>query len=78
MLAFDQERTDGGVMRAKWVLIVAWLVVGGVAAAQRGYYDGSLANCSKIGTISVTALAGPLNYVGIDPKLGCAIPQPSQ
>lgn len=64
-------------MRAKWVLIVVWLVVGGFAAAQRGYYNGSLANCSTIGTISVTALAGPLNYVGINPKLGCTIPSPA-
>lgn len=65
-------------MRTKWVLVVVWLVIGGVAAAQRGYYSGPLANCSKIGTISVTALTGPLNYVGLYPKLNCAIPQPSK
>lgn len=65
-------------MRTKWVLIVVWLVIGGAAAAQRGYYNGSLANCSKIGTISATAVAGPLNYVGLYPKLACTIPRPSK
>lgn len=65
-------------MRTKWVLVMVWLLVGGIAAAQRGYYSGPLTSCSKLGTISVTALTGPLNYVGISPKLGCAIPQPSK
>jgi len=26
----------------------------------------------------VTILAGPLNYVGVNPKVSCQIPQPSQ
>lgn len=65
-------------MRAKWVLVVVWLAIGAIAAAQRGYYTGSLANCGKIGTISVTIATGPLNYFGINPKLGCTIPQPSR
>lgn len=65
-------------MRTKWVLVMVWLLIGGVAAAQRGYLSGPLASCSKVGTISVTALAGPLNYVGISPKLGCVVPRPSK
>ena len=28
--------------------------------------------------IAVTILAGPLNYVGVDPKISCHVPQPSK
>jgi hypothetical protein len=27
--------------------------------------------CNKVATIAVTILAGPLNYVGVNPKLSC-------
>ena len=30
------------------------------------------------GPIAVTILAGPLNYVGVNPKVACHFPQPSQ
>lgn len=58
------------------VLLAAWLVIGGIAAAQRGDYRDP-ANCSTVGTVAVTALAGPLNYVGVDPHIRCTTPQPS-
>jgi hypothetical protein len=58
--------------------LVVWLAIGAVAAGQRHYYSGSLANCAKAGTIAVTILAGPLNYVGVNPKIAaCRVPQPS-
>jgi hypothetical protein len=28
--------------------------------------------------VAVTIVAGPLNYVGVDPKLSCHVPQPSK
>jgi len=28
--------------------------------------------------VAVTILAGPLNYVGVDPKISCHVPQPSK
>jgi hypothetical protein len=28
--------------------------------------------------VAVTILAGPLNYVGVNPKVSCQLPQPSQ
>ncbi len=59
------------------LVMVIWLVIGGVAAGQRGDFSGSVANCSKASTIAVTILAGPLNYVGVDPDINCATPQPS-
>ncbi len=60
------------------VIILIWLLIGAIAGGQRGYYDGSEANCAKAGTIAVTVLAGPLNYVGANPKINCEVPQPSQ
>jgi hypothetical protein len=60
------------------VLVVIWLAIGAIAAGQRGYYTGSVASCTKVGTIIVTVLAGPLNYAGINPKVDCTLPQPSK
>jgi hypothetical protein len=65
-------------MRIGSVLLVIWLVIGAIAAGQRNYYSGSSANCAKAGTITVTILAGPLNYFGVNPKVKCQLPQPSQ
>ena len=65
-------------MRIGSVLLVIWLVIGAIAAGQRNYYSGSSANCAKAGTITVTILAGPLNYFGANPKIKCQVPQPSK
>lgn len=61
------------------LLLIIWLVVGAVAAGQRGYYTDAEANCADAGTIALTVLAGPLNYMGVNPKVeDCTIPQPSE
>ena len=65
-------------MRIGSLILVIWLVIGAIAGAQRHYYSSSSANCAKAGTIFVTVLAGPLNYVGVNPKVRCQLPQPSQ
>jgi hypothetical protein len=57
-------------------LLVIWLVIGGIAAAQRGDYKGPI-DCSSASTIAVTVVAGPLNYVHVDPHINCTTPQPS-
>ena len=59
-------------------ILVIWLIIGAIAGAQRHYYSGSAASCTKASTIAVTVLAGPLNYVGVNPKVDCHVPQPSQ
>jgi hypothetical protein len=59
-------------------LVVLWLVIGVVAAAQRGYFRSADTSCASAATIAVTIVAGPLNYVGVNPKVNCVIPQPSQ
>jgi hypothetical protein len=60
------------------LLVVIWLVVGVVAAAQRDYFSSANANCAKLGTIATTIVAGPLNYAGVNPKVKCQLPQPSK
>jgi hypothetical protein len=60
------------------VLVLIWLIIGAVAAGQRGYFGGSDATCAKAGTIAVTVIAGPLNYFGANPKIDCDLPEPSQ
>jgi hypothetical protein len=65
-------------MRLGTALILIWLIIGTVAAAQRDYFSGSSANCAKLGTIAITIAAGPLNYAGVNPKVKCSLPQPSK
>ena len=65
-------------MRIGSLLLIIWFAIGALAAGQRHYYDG-LPNCAGAGTIAVTILAGPLNYVGANPKVStCRLPQPSK
>ena len=64
-------------MRIASAVLLLWLVIGAVAAGQRGYYNSSRTNCAKAGTVAVTIVAGPLNYVGVNPKTQCLIPKPS-
>jgi hypothetical protein len=59
-------------------LVVLWLIVGTIAAAQRHYFSSSRTNCAKAGTITVTVVTGPLNYMGANPKIkACHVPRPS-
>ena len=60
------------------VLLLIWLVIGAIAAGQRHYYTEGSENCAGAGTIIVTILAGPLNYLGANPKVSCHLPQPSR
>jgi hypothetical protein len=60
------------------VVLVVWLVIGAIAGYQRHYYNERAENCAHAGTIAVTILAGPLNYFGMNPKISCTAPKPSQ
>lgn len=61
------------------IVIVVWLVIGALAAAQRGYFGNDRdVNCKTAGDTGLTVLAGPLNYVGVNPKVKCKTPQPSK
>jgi hypothetical protein len=65
-------------MRGLSALVVIWLLIGAFAAYQRNYFSSEAVNCAQVGTVLVTIIAGPLNYVGLNPKLDCAVPQPSK
>jgi hypothetical protein len=66
----------GGILG---VLVLVWLLIGVVAAYQRGYFQSSETNCATAGSIALTVVVGPLNYAGVNPKVAdCNIPQPSQ
>lgn len=61
------------------LLILAWLIIGVIAAGQRDYFDSGPINCAGFGTVALTVVAGPLNYLGLNPKItDCNVPQPSQ
>jgi membrane protein YdbS with pleckstrin-like domain len=64
--------------RVVTVVVVVWLLIGFAAAAQRNYFAGSDATCAKVGTTLVTIVAGPLNYIGANPKIDCSVPEPSR
>lgn len=66
------------IMRMASVVLVLWLLVGALAAGQRGYFGSSPDNCATLATVAVTVVAGPLNYVGLNPRVECPeLPQPS-
>ena len=57
-------------MRIGSVVLLIWLIIGLIAAAQRNYFNEKV-SCASAGTVIVTILAGPLNYAGVNPKLSC-------
>ena len=59
------------------VILFLWLIIGAAAAGQRGYFSLNNINCSQGATMAVTILAGPLNYLGFNPKIACSAPKPS-
>ena len=69
-------------MRIGSGLILIWLIIGAIAAGQRGYFSTQADTCERIGTVVLTTIAGPLNYLGVNPEVGqCRtpeLPEPSQ
>ncbi len=64
-------------MRVGGLVLLIWLVIGAIAAGQRGYFGSPSATRAHGGTILATIAAGPLNYVGVNPKVSCHLPSPS-
>jgi hypothetical protein len=62
------------------IIVVVWLVIGAVAAYQRGYFGSDRdVSCKDAGDTVLTIVAGPLNYIGLNPKINCGkVPQPSK
>lgn len=67
-------------MRIVTLVLVAWLIIGVLASIQRGYFTGAdNPDCARVSTIALTIVAGPLNYVGLNPQVEeCRLPQPSE
>lgn len=63
------------------IIIVVWLVIGAAAAYQRGYFGNDRdVTCKTTSDTVLTIAAGPLNYVGVNPKIDCGnvdVPEPS-
>ncbi len=61
------------------LVVVVWLLIGVLAAFQRGYFgDDREVSCKTAGDTTLTILAGPLNYMGANPKVECNVPKPSK
>ncbi len=56
------------------LILFVWLIIGAAAAGQRGYFSSQNLGCSQGATIALTIVAGPLNYVGLNPSISCAVP----
>ena len=70
-------------MKIGSLLLLVWLLIGLFAAFQRDYFDGKVDDCNKVASIAATVVAGPLNYVGLNPKINCDkvdvnVPEPSK
>ena len=64
--------------RVVGIVVVVWLVIGVLATVQRGYFgSGQDVSCKTFGDTALTIVAGPLNYVGVNPTVECQVPQPS-
>ena len=61
------------------IIVVVWLLIGVFAAFQRGYFgDDRNVNCRTTSDTALTVVAGPLNYLGVNPKVRCRVPEPSK
>jgi hypothetical protein len=65
-------------VRLLMAVVLVWLIIGVVAVVQRGYLGSSSQSCAHLSTVAVTVVAGPLNYLGVNPKVTCVVPQPSK
>lgn len=61
------------------IIVLLWLLIGVFAGYQRGYLtDEREASCRTTADTLLTIAAGPLNYMGVNPKVDCEVPEPSK
>ena len=69
-------RRGGGI---GGTIVLIWLLIGVLAAFQRGYFTNDKdVSCKTFADTALTVVAGPLNYVGVNPKVECKTPKPSK
>ena len=66
------------IVRIGAVVVIVWLIIGSIAAWQRGYFKDQSETCAHTGNTVITILVGPLNYIGVNPKMKCTLPQPTK
>jgi len=62
-------------------LVVILLLIGALASWQRNEFKHSTTTCNSGARVALTVVAGPLNYLGVNPKPNCSkvhIPRPSK
>lgn len=61
------------------IIVLLWLLIGVFAGYQRGYLtDEREVSCRTTADTLLTIAAGPLNYMGVNPKVDCEVPEPSK
>lgn len=65
-------------MKVGTAALLVWLLIGAIAAGQRHDFGAFPASCNQVADITVTVVAGVLNYLGVDPRVHCQVPKPSQ
>lgn len=61
------------------LIVVIWLLIGVLAAFQRGYFgEDRDVSCKDFADTALTIVAGPLNYFGVNPKVECKDIEPSK
>lgn len=68
----------GRVISLATILLIIWLAIGALAAAQRHPINSGIAGCSRVASTLTTIAVGPLNYAGVNPQIACRVPQPSK
>jgi carbon starvation protein CstA len=58
--------------------VIVWLLIGVIAAGQRHDFDALPLSCNQAADITITIVAGALNYLGVDPGVSCHVPRPSK
>ncbi len=67
------------ISRIAGTIVLIWLLIGVFAVWQRGYFGAGAPSCAVAADLGVTVIAGPLNYLGVNPQAGeCRLPEPSQ
>jgi len=52
--------------------VLIWFIIGLSAANDRGFFhSGYPRSCATVGSAALTVVAGPVNYLGVDPQAYC-------
>ncbi len=61
-------RRRSGIAQIVGILVIVWLIIGAIAAGQRGYYGSAKSNCASFATIAVTISPARSTTSGSTPR----------